>query len=232
MVRSSAQRAISIVSVRSFWIRSREASFREAKRKRFRLAPLKSLKSLMGVNQPFRRFPVLSRACSRFRFAEFARSSGEACLTAKALSRRVEAAEPVFHLVDFVAHPLKCRPEPQAVRREAVQMVEDADESMRSRRFARVDLGPDQLERPLEPRDLHERKIVGGIGVAAIELLADDLLDTAEAEGFRGRNGAHRLPAHEAGENPLRAVMLLGEKGDRALRLARAWGFPSAKPTI
>ena len=42
----------------------------------------------------------------------------------------------------------------QPVGRKAVKMVEDADESMRRRRFAGVDLGADQVERPLEPRDL------------------------------------------------------------------------------
>ena len=55
---------------------------------------------------------------------------------------------------------------------------------MRRRRFSRVDLAADQVERPLEPRDLEERKIVGGIGVAPIKLFTDDLLDTAEAEVF------------------------------------------------
>ena len=69
----------------------------------------------------------------------------------------------------------------------------------------------DQVERPLEPRDLQEREIVGGIGVAPIKLLADDLLHPAEAEVFRGGDGAHRLPAHQAGEDPLRALMLLGQ---------------------
>jgi hypothetical protein len=48
----------------------------------------------------------------------------------------------------------------------------------------------------------------------AIELLADDLLDTTEAEIFRSRDGAHRLSAHEAGEDPLRALMLLGQEWD------------------
>ena len=69
-------------------------------------------------------------------------------------------------------------------------------------KVCRVDLRPDQVERPLEPRDLQERKIVSRIGVAPIELLADDLLDPPEAEVFRSRDGPHRLPAHEAGEDP------------------------------
>ena len=47
-------------------------------------------------------------------------------------------------------------------------MVEDADESMRGRRFAGVDLAADKVERPLEPRDLQERIVVGGIDVAAL----------------------------------------------------------------
>ena len=92
-------------------------------------------------------------------------------------------------------------------------MVENANVGMRRRSFARVDLGADQVERPLEPRDLQERKVVGGIGVAPIKLLADDLLDPAEAEVFRSRNGAHRLSAHEAGEDSLRALMLFGQEG-------------------
>jgi len=63
-------------------------------------------------------------------------------------------------------------------------MVEDANEGMRRRRLAGVDLGTDEIKRPLEPRDLEKRKVVGGIGVAPIKLLTDDLLDTAEAEVF------------------------------------------------
>jgi hypothetical protein len=102
----------------------------------------------------------------------------------QSLARRIKAAEPVFHLVDFVAEPVECGLEAQAVGREAVQMVEDAHEGMRRRRLAGVDLGTDEIERPLEPRDLEKREVVGGIGVAPIELLADDLLDTTEAEVF------------------------------------------------
>ena len=63
-------------------------------------------------------------------------------------------------------------------------MVEDANVGIRSRRLAGIDLAADEVERPLEPRDLQEREVVGGIGVAAIKLLADDLLDTTEAEVF------------------------------------------------
>jgi hypothetical protein len=93
---------------------------------------------------------------------------GRALPERQSLARRVEAAEPVFHLVDLVAESVECGFEPQAVGREAVQMVEDADEGMRRRRLARVDLGADQVERPLKPGDLQERKVVGGIGVASI----------------------------------------------------------------
>ena len=100
------------------------------------------------------------------------------------LARRIEAAEPIFHLVDLVAHALKCGFQTQTVGRKAVQMVEYPNVGMRRRRFSRVDLAPDQVERPLEPRDLQEREVVGGIGVPAIKLLPDDLLDTAEAEVF------------------------------------------------
>jgi hypothetical protein len=70
---------------------------------------------------------------------------------------------------------LECGLEPQAIRREAVQMVENANVGIRRRRLAGVDLAADEVERPLEPRDLEKRKVVGGIGVAAIKLLADDL---------------------------------------------------------
>ena len=63
-------------------------------------------------------------------------------------------------------------------------MVEYPNVGMRRRRFARVDLAPDQVERPLEPRNLQKRKVIGGIGVAPIKLLPDDLLDTTEAEVF------------------------------------------------
>ena len=60
-------------------------------------------------------------------------------------------------------------------------MVQDANIGMRSRRLAGVDLAADQVESPLEPRDLQEREVVGGIGVAAIKLIADDLLHPADA---------------------------------------------------
>jgi hypothetical protein len=63
-------------------------------------------------------------------------------------------------------------------------MIENANEGMRRRRLAGVDLSADQVERPLEPRDLEKRKVVGGIGVAAIQLLPDELLDATEAEIF------------------------------------------------
>jgi hypothetical protein len=140
---------------------------------------------------------------------------GRFCLPERqSLARGVEATELIFHFVDFIADPLEHGLEPQAVGREAVQMVEDADESMRSRRLAGVDLAADEIERPLEPRDLQERKVVCGIGVAPIKLLADDLLDTTEAEVFRGRDGAHRLTAHQASEDPPRALMLLGHDLD------------------
>lgn len=102
--------------------------------------------------------------------------------------------------------------EPQAVGGEAVEVVENADISVRRGGFAGVDLGADKVERPLEPGDLQERKVVGGIGMPPIKLLADDLLDPTEAEVFRGRDGAHRLPAHEAGEDSLRALMRLGQE--------------------
>jgi hypothetical protein len=37
---------------------------------------------------------------------------------------------------------------------------------------------PNQVERQLEPRDLQKCEVVDGIGVAAIKLVADDLLRT------------------------------------------------------
>jgi hypothetical protein len=82
------------------------------------------------------------------------------------LARRIEAAEPIFHLVDLVAHSLECGLEPQALGRKAVQMLEDADIRIRRGGLAGVDLVADQVERPLEPGGLQEREVVGGIGVA------------------------------------------------------------------
>jgi hypothetical protein len=64
-------------------------------------------------------------------------------------------------------------------------MVKDADEGVRGRRLASVDLGADEIERALEPRDLQERIVVGGIGVAAFKLLANNLLHPADAEPLR-----------------------------------------------
>jgi hypothetical protein len=73
---------------------------------------------------------------------------------------------------------------PQAIGREAVEMLEDADVRIGGGGLAGVDLPADQIERPLEARDLQERKVVGGIGVAAIKLVADDLLHPPGAEVF------------------------------------------------
>ena len=73
--------------------------------------------------------------------------------------------------------------------------------SVHRRRLAGVDLAADEVERPLEPGDLQERVVVGGIGVAALKLLANDLLHPADAEPLGGGDGADRLPADEAGEN-------------------------------
>ena len=72
----------------------------------------------------------------------------------------------------------------------------------------------DQVERPLEPRDLQEREVVGRIGVAPVQLLANDLLHSADAQGFRRGDGADRLAAHEAGEDSLRALARLGSGTD------------------
>ena len=102
---------------------------------------------------------------------------------------------------------------------------------MRRRSFSRVDLGADQVERPLEPRDLQEREVVGGVGVAPVQLLADDLLDAADTEILRGRNGAHRLAAHEAGEDSLRALMLFGQEWDGVGACGHA-AILSAKPAV
>ena len=66
----------------------------------------------------------------------------------QSLARGVEAAEPILHRVDFVADPLDHGPEPQAIGGEAVQMVEEANEGMRRRRLAGVDLAADEIERP------------------------------------------------------------------------------------
>jgi hypothetical protein len=64
---------------------------------------------------------------------------------------------------------LECGFETQTVGRKAVQVVEDANEGVRRRRLAGVDLGADEIERPLEPGDLEKREVVVGIGVAAIK---------------------------------------------------------------
>jgi hypothetical protein len=97
------------------------------------------------------------------------------------LSRRVETIEPLRHLVDLAADSLECGLETQAVGRKAIQMVEDADEGVRGRGLGGVDLAADEIERPLEPRNLQQRKVIGWIGVAAVQLLANDLLHSADA---------------------------------------------------
>jgi hypothetical protein len=127
--------------------------------------------------------------------------------------RRVERAESfisLFHIVNVVGNSVQFGPETQTIRRKAVQMIEDPNESMRRRRLSGVDLTADEIERPLEPRDLEKREVICRIGVTAIKPLADDLLDTAQAELFRGGDAAHRVPRHQASEDPPRALMLLG----------------------
>ena len=145
------------------------------------------------------------------------------------LARRVEAMEPLRHLVDLVADPELRFAQTKPVRREAVQMVEDANESMHRRRLAGVDLAAEEVERPLEPGDLQERIVVGGIGVAALELLANDLLHPADAEPFGGGDGADRLPADEASENAPGALVRVRRRNGRVWRLGRTLGFLSAK---
>ena len=66
-------------------------------------------------------------------------------------------------------------------------MVEDANVGIRSRRLAGVDLAADEVERPLEPGNLEKGVVVGRVGVAALELLTNDLLHPADAEGFPTR---------------------------------------------
>ena len=88
-------------------------------------------------------------------------------------------------------------------------MVEDANEGVRRRRLAGVDLAADEVERPLEPGDLEKRVVVGGIGVAALKLLANDLLHPADAEALRSGDGADRLAADEAGEDAPGALVRL-----------------------
>jgi len=89
-------------------------------------------------------------------------------------------------------------------------MVKDANEGVHRRRLAGVDLAAEEVERPLEPGDLQERIVVGGIGVAALELLANDLLHPPDAEGFRRRDGADRLPADESREDAAGALVRIG----------------------
>ena len=100
-------------------------------------------------------------------------------------------------------------------------MVEDANEGVHRRGLAGVDLAADEVERPLEPRDLQERIVVGGIGVAALKLLANDLLHPADAEPLRRGDGADRLPADEASEDSLRALMRFGGRSGWVWRMGR-----------
>ena len=100
----------------------------------FRMRPLKSLKSLGAANQPFRRFVQYQGFAAdfvspRFRAISFAAVFG--LRECQSLARRVEAAEPILHLVDLVANALEGGLEAQPLGRKAVQMVEDADEGMR-----------------------------------------------------------------------------------------------------
>jgi hypothetical protein len=118
--------------------------------------------------------------------------------------------EPLRHRVNVGHEPETRFAQAKPVRRQAVQKVEDANESMRRGGLPSVDLAADEVERPLEPGDLQERVVVGGIDVAALKLPANDLLHPADAEPFGGGDGANRLPADEAGENAPGVVMRLG----------------------
>lgn len=89
-------------------------------------------------------------------------------------------------------------------------MVKDANEGVHRRRLAGVDLAAEEVERPLEPGDLQERIVVGGIGVAALKLFADDLLHPADAEPLRSGDGADRLPADESREDAAGALVRIG----------------------
>ena len=135
-------------------------------------------------------------------------------LQGERLARGVETFEPLRHLVGLVADPERRGAQPKPLRREPVQMVEDANEGVHRRRLAGVDLAAEEVERPLEPGDLEERIVVGGIGVAALKLLANDLLHPADAQALRRGDGADRLPANEASENALRALAPLRTGAD------------------
>jgi hypothetical protein len=89
-------------------------------------------------------------------------------------------------------------------------MVKDANVGVHRRGLAGVDLAAEEVERPLEPRDLQERIVVGGIGVATLKLLANDLLHPADAEPLRRRDGADRLPAYEASEDAPGTLVRIG----------------------
>ena len=128
------------------------------------------------------------------------------------LARRVEAVEPFRHLVDLAAEPNGVQPQP--VRRKAVQVVEDANEGAHRRRLAGVDLAADEVERPLEPGNLEKGVVVGRVGVAALELLTNDLLHPADAQALRSGDGPDRLAADEASEDAPGALVRLRAGSD------------------
>src|SRR3984957_15669534 len=95
----------------------------------FRIGSPKPLKSLGALNQPFRGF-----LCYQGLEADFVSPRSRQALAGR--FRLVSAPAPraphrggrtALHLVDFVADPLECGLERQAIGREAVEMLEDAD---------------------------------------------------------------------------------------------------------
>jgi hypothetical protein len=74
---------------------------------------------LEALNQPFRGFLCYQGLEADFVSLRSREAPGEACLSASGLARRVETAEPVFHLVDLAADSPEGGPSGAAVGRKA-----------------------------------------------------------------------------------------------------------------
>jgi hypothetical protein len=126
------------------------------------------------------------------------------------LARRIEAVELLGHLVDLIPDPEGRVAQTKPIRGEAVQMVKDANVGVHRGGLAGVDLAAEEVERPLEPRNLQKRVVVGRIGVASLKLLTNDLLHPTDAEPLHCGDGADRLPADQASENAPGALVGFG----------------------
>ena len=68
----------------------------------------------------------------------------------------------------------------------------------------------DAVGRAVETMCARIGEVVGGVGVAAVKLLGNDLLHPSEAQGLRGGDGPDRVARHQAREDALRALSLFG----------------------